>query len=97
MREAHGWLDVPVRNPDGRVGAISSEELLLGGRRLGITCADGTEGWVMLANNGNDRGEAGWQWWCPEFSEGAAWLPLGDKGAARVLGQPPLATTEEQR
>lgn len=72
------WLNIEVRNKDGRIGVIEGEYegfLHLG---LSITCADGTEDRVQLNVNGPDTGSVGWEWWCEHFDGGGRWLPLGD-------------------
>ena len=76
-----GWKGKKVRHIDGRHGVIEYEVPNIVGCDLKIRCADGSDASVRLMARGKDRGEAGWQWWCPEFSRGAAWLPLGDHGA----------------
>lgn len=91
MTNNNGWRGLTVRNVDGRTGKISREEGFGPWLDLHIQCTDGSTAKVTLNSGGPDSGDAGWQWWCPEFSEGAAWLRLGEIGADLVYGQPPLA------
>lgn len=89
MTHKHGWQGTQVRNVDGRTGTIAREEDFGMWLDLHIACADGDRPKVRLNTWGADGGEAGWQWWCPGFSLGPAWLPLGEQGAAVAYGQPP--------
>jgi hypothetical protein len=86
IMESLGWKGKKVRHKDGRTGAIDIEDTWFGGADLHIACEDGSRAVVRLNARRGDGGEAGWQWWCPEFSRGAAWLPLGDNGAPYQQG-----------
>jgi len=77
----YGWLGKKVRNIDGRQGVIGMEDGFGPCLDLYIDCEDGTKAKVRLNEHRRDDGESGWQWWCPEFGEKGAWLPLGDQGA----------------
>ena len=88
MGHRYGWLGKRVRNIDGRTGVIAIEDGFGHLLDLHIDCVDGTKAKVSLKKHGRDSGESGWQWWCPEFAERPAWLPLGDQGA-------PLAYAED--
>jgi hypothetical protein len=84
----YGWLGKTVRNQDGRTGTITAENPWGPWCELTITAEDGSIAKITLCANSADIGDAGWQWWCPEFSHGSAWLPLGDKGAPISVEQP---------
>lgn len=87
----YGWRGKQVRNSDGRTGVISSEDGFGAILDLHIKTSDGANVKVTLNARGSDTGEPRWQWWCPEFSPEAAWLPLGEHGAPVAYGQPPNA------
>lgn len=70
-----------MRNSDGRDGVITLEDGFGPWLDLHIKCVDGSKAMVKLSGIGRDTGEAGWQWWCPEFCFGEAWIPLGELGA----------------
>ena len=75
-----GWVGKKARHPDGRTGVIEKEE----GREfccLHILCEGKQIACVTLNAYGKDSGAEGWQYWCPEFCHGPAWLPLGDNGS----------------
>jgi hypothetical protein len=77
----YGWKGKTVRNADGRTGVISQEDGFGPWLDLHIKCDDNTKAEVKLNARGRDSGDSGWQWWCPEFSDKPAWLPLGEQGA----------------
>ena len=81
MEYTYGWQGKTVRNADGRTGVIAIAEGFGWWLDLHIECEDGTKAKVQLKERGRDSGEAGWQWWCPEFAGKPAWIPLGDQGA----------------
>ena len=85
----YGWLNKQVKNADGRCGLISDENGWGPWLDLHIECIGGGTAKVVLNARGADGGEHGWQWWCPEFSNVPAWLPLGENGAAIEYGSPP--------
>jgi len=89
MAHKYGWQGKHVRNVDGRTGTIAREDDFGPWLDLHIQCADSSKAKVQLNGQGRDGGEAGWQWWCPGFSLGPAWLPLGEQGAALAYGQTP--------
>lgn len=90
----YGWKGTKVRNVDGRVGTIQRESPDFMGVELTIAVEDGTTAKVQMNAAYKDSGESGWAWLSPEFSGGAAWLPLGDHSGVeleRVAGQPEVA------
>lgn len=83
----YSWRGTKVKHEDGREGSIVSDYEGFLHRVLTIDVVGGGESFVQLNSNGPDTGEAGWSWWCEEFSEGARWLKLGDH--AEVDSQSP--------
>ncbi len=81
MDNVHSWKGKNVRHLDGRTGVIATEDGFGPWLDLHIQCSDGTKATVTLNARGRDSGEAGWQWWCPDFGGRQAWLPLGEQGA----------------
>ncbi|MEC4339595.1 hypothetical protein VPH13_12805 [Stenotrophomonas pavanii] len=79
--EQDGWVGIKVRHTDGREGSIVGQYAGFLHLGLSIRCSDGTDARVQLNANGRDTGEAGWEWWCSNFSNGPCWLPLGDQPA----------------
>jgi hypothetical protein len=97
MGHKYGWQGKTVRNADARTGVIAIENGFGPYLDLHIECSDGTRAKVKLNARGRDSGEAGWQWWCPEFDgiDGkAAWLPLGEHGAPLAYAEIPNARTQ---
>lgn len=74
----YGWKGKQVRHLDGRLGEITKEDPWFAGCDLHITVEGGGTAIVKLNATQKDGGELGWSWWCPEFSSGPCWLPLGD-------------------
>jgi hypothetical protein len=73
-----GWKGKTVRHTDGRAGRIVSEYAGFCHAALSIAVDGGGFARVRLNTNGPDAGEAGWEWWCDNFSGGGRFLPLGD-------------------
>lgn len=73
-----GWRGKQVRHLDGRTGRISGEFVGFMYASLTIDASDGTEEVVQLNTRRSDSGAKGWAWLCENFSEGPAWLPLGN-------------------
>jgi hypothetical protein len=89
MEHKYGWQGKTVRNADGRTGTIALEDGFGPWLDLHIKCEDGTKAKVKLNALKRDSGDAGWQWWCPEFAENPAWLPLGEQGAPLAYAETP--------
>lgn len=78
MSNDYGWRGKTVRHLDGRTGTIDMERTGFLHIALTIAVDAGEPAHVQLNANGQDSGDTGWAWLCPEFSGGPAWLPLGD-------------------
>ena len=91
MENEYGWQGKTVRNADGRTGTIALEDGFGPWLDLHIECSDGTKAKVKLNARGRDSGDSGWQWWCPEFANKPAWLPLGEHGAPLEYAETPNA------
>jgi len=89
MEHKYGWHGKKVRNVDGRTGVIAVEDGFGPCLDLHIECNDGTKAKVKLNARRGDSGDAGWQWWCPEFADRGAWLPLGEQGAPLSYAETP--------
>jgi hypothetical protein len=75
----YGWRGKRVRHAEtGKVGIIRREVSDFMGLDLRIEVDGGGEALVRLNARGGDGGASGWSWYCENFSEGSAWLPLGD-------------------
>jgi hypothetical protein len=77
------WTGKIARNKDGREGRIAEYVGFLH-IALSIRCKEGGNGHVQLNSNGPDTGDTGWQWYCENFLDGPAWLPLGDHSGCEV-------------
>jgi len=82
VKSRYGWKGKKVRTADGRTGAIAVEIPWGSLLDLVIQCDDGTQSKVTLNARGKDSGDHSWQWYCPDFMDGAAWLPLTDQSPA---------------
>ena len=72
------WKGITVKHQDGREGVIASDYAGFMHRALQINVVGAEDAYVQLNSDGPDSGEAGWSWWCENFSGGARWLALGD-------------------
>jgi len=79
MDVAKGWIGKKVRSSDGRTGSITKAVQVMWTLDLYITADDGSTAKTTLNARGGDFGDHSWQWYCPEFSHGPAWLPLTDQ------------------
>jgi hypothetical protein len=77
MKDSLGWKGKTVRHKDGRTGCITGEYLGFCHVGLTIAVAEAKDSYVQLNTNGPDTGDAGWEWWCHNFSGGGKYLPLG--------------------
>ena len=68
------WKGIKVKHQDGREGVIASDYAGFMHRALQINVVGGEDAYVQLNTDGPDSGEAGWSWWCENFSGGARWL-----------------------
>lgn len=82
---ALGWRGKQVRHVDGRTGRIRCEFVGFMYAALTIDASDGAEEVVQLNTRCSDSGAKGWAWLCENFSEGAAWLPLGNHNEFDVV------------
>ena len=84
----YGWQGLKVQHVDGRSGAIASDFEGFLHRAVTIKVNGGPDAYVQLNSNGPDTGEAGWSWWCENFSGGARWLPLGAPHPTQLTNSP---------
>lgn len=87
IKITYEWKGKIVRNANGKTGVIVAEDIAYPFHDLYIDCSDGTKSHVILCAKSIDKGDVGWQWWCPEFDLGPAWLPLGNRGAKTEYAQ----------
>lgn len=73
-----GWNGTRVRHVDGREGVVSGSYEGFLHRGLTLTANGERLGYIQLNSDGSASGDAGWRWLCSSYSEGPAWLPLGD-------------------
>lgn len=87
-----GWVGKQVRHRDGRTGSITGEFVGFGfaGLTISIADTDSPTAYVQLNTSGPDTGEAGWEWWCPNFEGGAQYISLGDHPVAALETAPTL-------
>jgi hypothetical protein len=79
---AEGWIGKTLRSSDGHRGRIDGAVQSGPCLDLYITRDDEKKSVVTLNAWGRDRGDHSWQWYCPEFCHGPAWLPLTDQSPA---------------
>jgi hypothetical protein len=74
-----GWIGKEVRSADGRFGVIKEAIQAAWSIDLYIASEDGSVAKVTLNARGPDSGDHTWQWYCPNFCHGPAWLPLTEQ------------------
>jgi hypothetical protein len=79
MNIEKGWIGKKVRSTDGRTGIIKKAAQVAWSLDLYITSEDGSTAKATLNARGPDSGDHSWQWYCPNFCHGPAWLPLTDQ------------------
>jgi hypothetical protein len=85
VKSRYGWKGKKVRAIDGRTGVITHEGPFGHWLDLIIQCDDGTQSKVSLNARGKDSGDHAWQWYCDNFMDGPAWLPLTDQSPAMQM------------
>ena len=63
------WKGIKVKHQDGREGVIASDYAGFMHRALHINVVGAEDAYVQLNSDGPDSGEAGWSWWCENFSD----------------------------
>lgn len=91
------WKGIKVKHRDGREGVIVSDYTGFLHRALRIEVQEGKEAFVQLNSDGPDNGEAGWSWWCENFSEVRSGLPLATTRQHRAQARTPPTDQKERK